>query len=443
MNKKYISKYGVDAGSVHQTLSKYMLADGLEIVLDLEKSNGINIYDKRNDKWYLDFFTCFASLPIGFNHPSLLEESFIEHLGNTAINKPSNSDVYSEELATFVNTFFRIAVPKEFKYSFFVSGGGLAVENALKVAFDWKVRKNIAQGKGKKGSKIIHFKQAFHGRTGYTMSLTNTSPDKVMYFPQFDWPRIDNPKIHSEDEMPVEQREALAISQIEKAFADNPDDIAGIILEPIQGEGGDNHFRKEFFESLRKIADEKEALLIFDEVQTGLGLTGSWWAFERIGVTPDIMAFGKKMQVCGIVVSSRIDEVEDHVFVKSSRINSTWGGNLVDMVRVTKYLEVIEENNYIGNAKKQGDYLLSRLEGLQSKYPNLVSKARGLGLFAAFDIGQNKRSDFLKRVCEDGVIILSCGAESVRFRPPVNITKEEIDKGLAIIDKAISTLSTF
>jgi L-lysine 6-transaminase len=440
MSNNYISKYDVQANEVHSTLSKFMLADGFEIVVDLEKSNGINIYDKKNDKWYLDFFTCFASLPIGFNHPSLTEKSFVECLGQVAVNKPSNSDVYTEELATFVKTFFKVAVPKEFKHSFFVSGGGLAVENALKVAFDWKVRKNIAAGKEEKGSKIIHFTEAFHGRTGYTMSLTNTSPDKVMYFPKFDWPRIDTPKIHSGGDLTVEQREALAISQIEKAFSDNPDDIAAIILEPIQGEGGDNHFRKEFFEALRKIADEKEALLIFDEVQTGLGLTGSWWAHERIGVTPDIMTFGKKMQVCGIIATDRIDEVEDHVFVKSSRINSTWGGNLVDMVRVTKYLEVIEENNYIENAKKQGDYLLSKLEEFQSKYPNLVTNARGLGLLAAFDVKNDKRDEFLKHVHANGVIILSCGETSVRFRPPINVTKDELDKGLTVIEKALSEL---
>ena len=154
------------------------------------------------------------------------------------------------------------------------------------------------------------------------MSLTNTDPTKVDLFPKVDWPRIDNPKVifpledHLDEVVAAEKK---AIAQIEKAIADDGDDIAAIILEPVQGEGGDNHFRKEFFQELRRICDENDIILIFDEVQTGVGITGKMWAHQNYGVEPDIFCFGKKTQVCGIAASDRLNEI-DSVFKVSSRI---------------------------------------------------------------------------------------------------------------------------
>src|SRR5690606_33482055 len=147
-------------------------------------------------------------------------------------------------------------IPEELPYAFFVSGGALAVENALKVAFDWKVRKNFQKGyRTERGHKALHLEKSFHGRSGYTMSLTNTDPNKVAFFPKFDWPRIISPHCNGpEDEATIEERERLAIAQAKLHFQQNPDDIAAIILEPIQGEGGDNHFRPSFLQALRDLA---------------------------------------------------------------------------------------------------------------------------------------------------------------------------------------------
>src|SRR3989339_123068 len=193
------------------------------------------------------------------------------------------------------------------------------------------------------------------------MSLTNTDPAKIALYPKFDWPRITNPKINfplNENLEELIKIEDQAIDEIHMAIKYNRDDIALIIIEPIQGEGGDNFFRKEFFMKLREIADENEILLMFDEVQTGLGMTGKLWAFEHL-VEPDIISFGKKVQVCGIMVNDRIDDISDNVFNKSSRINSTWGGNLTDMVRSEKNLQIIEEESLVENARIIGNYLLN------------------------------------------------------------------------------------
>jgi len=428
-------------------LSKHILIDGFDIIVDLKKSQGSYIYDARDDRKYLDFFTFFATLPVGLNHPGMLTPEFKERLVTASINKPSNSDFYTVEMAGFVDTFARVAMPESLPHLFLISGGALAVENALKTAFDWKVRMNFQQGYTKElGSQVIHFQQAFHGRTGYTLSLTNTADSrKTQYFPKFNWPRVLNPKVsfplNEQNLKKVEKAEQTSIQQIKRSIRDNPDDIAAIIIEPIQGEGGDNHFRAEFFKELRTIADENDILLIFDEVQSGLGVSGKMWAYQHFGVEPDIVAFGKKTQVCGIMAGRKIDRVDHNVFQESSRINSTWGANLVDMVRSQRYLEIIEEENLVDNAATVGNYFQSQLLNLQEKYPNMISNVRGKGLFIAFDLPADFiRDKFMIEARKKGMLVLKCGEKSIRFRPSLNVTNDIVDEAIDIANSTLVSL---
>ncbi|MDZ7715754.1 MAG: L-lysine 6-transaminase [Balneolaceae bacterium] len=430
----------VNPQQVHKILDKHILTDGYDLVLDLEKSEGIYLYDSKSGNRYLDFFTFFASNPLGMNHPRLANEEFIQKIGKAAVNKPSNSDVYTEAMAEFVDHFDRVGIPDYMPYSFFVSGGALAVENALKVAFDWKVQKNFQKGyRQEKGHKVLHFEKAFHGRSGYTMSLTNTKPGKVKYFPKFDWPRVVNPVMkYPETKEHIRQAEMMeqkAIAQAERYFEMYKDDIACIIIEPIQGEGGDNHFRLEFHQALRDLADKHEALLIYDEVQTGVGLTGKFWAHEHY-VKPDILAFGKKAQVCGILSNTRVDDIETNCFHVSSRINSTWGGNLVDMVRFGRILQVIEEENLVENAASVGGYLQEKIIALSEEFEHFTNP-RGKGLFCAIDLPDAHARDAVVKECfNHNLMILSCGERSIRFRPPLTVQKDHIDEGIEIIKKA-------
>jgi len=432
----------VSPKDVFPTLSKHMLLDGFDVVVDLKKSQGSYIVDARTGKRYLDFFTFVASSPIGLNHPRLTSPEFQERLAATAVNKPSNSDIFTVEQAEFLETFERVAMPAELSHAFFVDGGSLAVENALKAAFDWKIRKNFSKGyTEERGRQIIHFKECFHGRSGYTLSMTNTDPVKTDLFPKFAWPRVLSPAVrfplNDEHLARVRRDEEESIRQIKEAFRIHRDDIAAIIIEPIQGEGGDNHFRLEFFRALRQLADENDVMLIFDEVQTGIGLTGKMWAFQHF-VQPDMIAFGKKMQVCGFLCSRRIDEVADNVFKVPSRINSTWGGNLVDMVRSQRYLEVIEEEHLVENARVVGEYLVSRLTDLSTEFSSFVTNPRGRGLFAAFDLGTTEIRNKVREKCfQKGLLVLPSGVRSIRFRPPLNVTREQIDDGIEIIRQSL------
>lgn len=432
----------IDYNNAKETIGSRMLADGMDLIIDLDKSHGSWLVDGRNGREYLDLFSMFASMSVGYNHPYILKNN--DRLLRSVINKPTNSDIYTMEMAEFVETMGKIAQPDYLPHSFYVEGGALGVENALKTAFDWKVQKNMSKGIKGKGNQIIHLSECFHGRTGYTLSLTD-SPDKrkTKYFPKFKWPRVINPKIqfpmNAENLENVISLEEQSIRQVKDAIYDNQDDIAALIVEPIQGEGGDNHFRGEYLQALRELALENEFLLIFDEVQTGIGITGKMWAHQNFDeAIPDIIAFGKKTQCCGIFCGTRIDEVEDNVFNISSRLNSTWGGNLADMVRFTLYLEIIENEGLVEKAAESGAYLLKHLENLQNDYYPLVSNARGRGLFCAFDLPDGDvRDSVVNNIMDEGAVILGSGVRSIRFRPHLNISRNEIDQGISMIKNSL------
>lgn len=434
----------VTPDEVINTIRNHLIGDGFEFVLDLEGSRGSWIRDQLSGRELLDFYSCFASNPLGFNHAKMNNDTTIQQLIPSAVNNITNSDLFTVQKAEFVKTFYEKAAPPKMKYLFLIAGGALAVENALKASFDWKIQFNHTNGDTHgRGTKVLHLRQAFHGRTGYTMSLTNTDPVKTTGFPKFDWPRIDNPKVIFPDEGPNHEnllkREAKAIEQAKHAVLTHGIDIAACIVEPIQGEGGDNHFRGKFLHQLQTICNENEIMFIVDEIQTGMGITGSMWAYQHHKLEPDMLCFGKKSQVCGFICTDKIDTVEHHVFNTSSRINSTWGGNLIDMVRCKRFLEIIEEDKLIDNAAEMGNLLQSKLLSLQRKYPMLISNVRGKGLMCAFDMPTSvQRNNLRLKAFDEGMLILGCGDHSIRFRPTLTVTEDEILKGIEILDRTIS-----
>ncbi|WP_449062340.1 L-lysine 6-transaminase [Planomonospora algeriensis] len=421
---------------VHGRLARHLLVDGYRLVLDLERSRGSRLVDARTGRSYLDFYTFFASAPLGVN-PFDDDPEFLALLGRVAANKPANSDLYTAHLADFADTFTRVLGDPELPHLFFVEGGALAVENALKCAFDWKSRRNEANGRpAGLGTKVLHLTRAFHGRSGYTLSLTNTDPVKTDRFPTFGWPRVDVPAVHFGD---VEAAEERALAQARAAFERHPHDIACFIAEPIQGEGGDNHMRAEFLQAMERLCRTHDALFVLDEVQTGGGTTGTPWAYQQLGLHPDVVAFAKKVQVGGVMAGRRVDLVPDNVFRVSGRINSTWGGGLVDMVRSRRILEIVERDGLIPRAGALGEELLAMLLKIQAKFPERVGNARGRGLMCAFDLPSGADRDrVVARLREDeGVLVLPCGERSVRLRPALSVTREELQEGTAAIARVL------
>jgi len=427
---------------VPDILARSILLDTFDLVLDLKRSAGSYLVDARTGRRYLDMFTFVASSALGMNHPALAEDDgFRAELVEAALNKPSNPDVCSVALARFVEVFVRVLGDPALPHLFFVEGGALAVENALKVAFDWKSRHNEAHGIDPAlGTRVLHLRGAFHGRSGYTLSLTNTKPVNVARFPKFDWPRIDAPYLRPGTD--VCALEAESLRQARAAFAEYPDDIACFVAEPIQGEGGDRHFRPQFFAAMRQLCDEHDALLIFDEVQTGCGLTGTPWAYQQLGAQPDVVAFGKKTQVCGVMAGGRVDEVADNVFAVKSRLNSTWGGNLTDMVRARRILEVIEAEDLVERAAERGRYLRARLDELADDFPELVSQPRGRGLMCAFSLPTTAvRDEVIRQLWHRAVVVLPTGTDGVRFRPALTVSPDDIDAAVAALRGALTAVT--
>jgi L-lysine 6-transaminase len=437
----------VHPDEVHERLGRHVLTDGFKLVLDPLDSQGSWIVDARTGEKFLDLYSFFASAPLGLNAPGMVDDpEFMTLLAQVAANKPANPDVYTTHYAEFVETFARVLGDPALPRLFFVEGGALAVENALKVAFDWKSRRNEAAGRSPElGTKVLHLRKAFHGRSGYTLSLTNTEPNKTARFPKFDWPRIDVPAVRFPLEAHLtetEEAERRSLAQARQAFEDNPHDIACFIAEPIQGEGGDNHMRPEFLQAMQALCHEYDALFVLDEVQTGVGMTGTTWAYQQLGLEPDIVAFAKKVQLGGIMAGRRVDLVPDNVLKISGRINSTWGGGLVDMVRSRRIMEIIERDDLVANAADVGAWFLNELRDLEARHTPVAANARGRGLMCAIDLSDGGvRDDVVRRLrTEEQVIALPCGERTVRFRPALSITRDELKFALRALDRVLADL---
>jgi len=432
---------------VHERLAEHMLVDGFPIVLDLAKSHGTRLVDARDSTEYLDFYTFFGSAPLGMNPPGLFDDPTTRsELVEAAANKPANAEVPTVQLAEFVTTFTRVLGDPALPHLFLIEGGALAVENALKCAFDWKSRRNEAAGRSPElGTRVLHLRHAFHGRSGYTLSLTNTDPVKTDRYPKFDWPRISSPAVRFPLEAhraEVEAAEELALAEAKAAFEAYPHDIACFVAEPIQCEGGDRHLRSDFLLAVQDLCHQYDALFVVDEVQTGAGATGTPWCYQQLGLAPDLVAFGKKVQLGGVMAGRRVDEVAENVFRTSGRIDSTWGGNLTDMLRSRRLLELVEQTGAMANAATVGQHLLARLVELEHAWPKVVSNARGRGFVAAIDLATRElRSSVLTMLwSEEHVIAFGCGERTLRLRPALSMTADEVDAGCDAMNRVVGRL---
>jgi L-lysine 6-transaminase len=421
--------------AVVDILSRHILVDGYHVVMDLEKSRGSYLFDARSGRPILDFFSNFATCPIGYNHPGMQDPEFRERLLQVALVKPANSDIYTSDYADFVETFTRLALPPSHAgHVFFVEGGAAGVENALKTAFDWKVRGVSRAATARREGP--HFREAFHGRTGYALSLTNTADArKTQYFPVLTGPASLSCRGSRDPDPARPPPPRGGRSEIRKACAESPGDIAAPILEPIRG-SGDNHFRPELFRRLRA-SPTSSSSSSFSTRSNGRRADRLVWCWQQFGVSRPLR-LGKKTQVCGFASNGRIDQV-DSVFKISSRINSTWGGNLADMVRCARYLEIIEEEGLVDNARTVGEHLLARLSEMAEEFPGVVSNVRGRGLFVALDLPDKATRDRVLAAClEHGLMALASGASALRFRPALTLSREEAEEGVRKLRRALA-----
>ncbi|TWF92648.1 L-lysine 6-transaminase [Saccharopolyspora dendranthemae] len=425
-------------------LKAQVTGDLMDIVVDLDAGSGCRLRDVRDGTEYLDLTMFFSSAPLGHGHPGLRTPEFEAELVRVGRVKPSNPDFATEEQARFAETFQRVVGIAELPLLFFIDGGTLAVENALKVAFDWKTKVNARRGVAVRGSRVMHLEKAFHGRSGYTLSLTNTDPSKIRDYPMFDWPRIPSPAIEPGERWDSDAllpEEVHALSAAEAALRRYGAEIACFVYEPVQGEGGDRHLRPQFLQAVQRMCVEHDVLTVADEVQTG-ALTGQAWAHQALGLEPDLVAFGKRLQVCGVMGGRRVLDVADNAFREPSRISSTWGGSLTDMVRATRILEVIEAEGLFPHSRAMGELLLAELRDLAAEFPALIHSPRGRGLMCAISFHDPAHRARALEIARDQhrTLFLPSGPDSLRARPPLSARPEEILDAVSALRKTLSSL---
>ncbi|BEL08265.1 L-lysine 6-transaminase [Actinoplanes sichuanensis] len=429
-------------------LRRHVTGDFYDLVISRRHSSGSWIVDDRTGRRYLDMVGFYASSAIGHNHPRLTEDAgFLAELQSLAGFKPSNPDFPTDVQARFTQTLLRVLGDPELPYLLYIDGGALAVENALKVAFDWKTRHNGRRGVAVAGWRVLHLERAFHGRSGYTLSLTNTDPAKTALYPAFDWPRIPSPAVNdtalwADPELTVDER--AAITAAEAAFRRHPDEIACFIAEPIQCEGGDRHLRPAFLLAMQELCHRHDALFVLDEVQTGCGVTGVPWLHQELGLAPDLVAFGKKTQVCGVMGGRRVLDEPLNAMRTPSRLSSTFGGNLIDMLRATRILEVIEEDRLMDAAATSGAHLLGRLREVAADFKGTVDDPRGRGLLCAVDLVDGALRDRVVEIAREkyDTLFVGAGERTLRFRPALTVTVAELDEAVDRMTTALSDALT-
>jgi 4-aminobutyrate aminotransferase len=361
---------------------------------------------------FLDFTSNIGSCPLGYSHPEILEVIKNYSSVEKGVHKIAGQDFYCEEHFDIARKL--LSISKNNSKVFFINSGAEAVENAIKVAY-----KKMGPLPG------ISCISDFHGRTLGALSFTLSKEVQKTNFPELPVKRI---KFCTDDSDPQ-------INQLESLLKEYR--VAFIITEIIQGEGGLNVASKLFIQHIRKLADEYKVPLIFDEVQSGMGRTGKWWAYEHYGVEPDIMTVAKALQVGATVYDKKYDPTEPGV------LSSTWGGgSRIDMAIGTKIIEIILKNNLLSNSQKIGNMLLKNFVDFVDN--NGLIDARGIGLMIGLEFDTKMTRDVIvNRLFKKGLLVLPAGMKSIRIMPPLIINEEEAAKGISLINDTINEYNKY
>lgn len=434
---------------------RYQDARTVHLYQDAKRSLGNYLVDVDGNV-ILDVYGHIAALPVGYNHPDLLAAWHDGRFDWAAGYRPALGIAPPAEWVDLVErTLMRIA-PKGLGKLVTVTTGSEAVENAIKAAFIRLARRRrggaaasdaelaasmLNAQPGVNAFKIVSFEGGFHGRSLGALSLTRSKPIHKLDIPAFDWPMIPFPALRfplADHAAENRAAEARSLEALEAVFAVHSEDVAAVIVEPIQGEGGDRHASASFFRELRRRTSERGVALILDEVQTGGGATGTLWAHEAFGLSepPDIVTFSKKMQLGGYYCRDEFAPAEPF------RIFNTFLGDPLRGAQLEVILEIIEKGRLLENVKATGAWLLTALEDLAIRYPALLSGARAQGTFAAIDAPDAAtQARLLAALRARGLEVGGSGARSVRFRPALVLLPRHAAEAMSILEDAAKALA--
>ncbi|PYH86529.1 4-aminobutyrate aminotransferase [Aspergillus uvarum CBS 121591] len=439
-----------------QKLDQVFDVRSLNMLADYYKSTGNYIAD-TDGNLLLDVYAQIASIPVGYNNPHLRKVAESPEMVNALINRPALGNFPSHDWADILNTGILKVAPKGLNQVFTALAGSDANETAYKAAFMYYRQRERGgaekefteeelqttmnnQSPGSPQLSIMSFKSAFHGRLFGSLSTTRSKPIHKLDIPAFDWPQAPFPSLkypleeHAAENAQEEQR---CLQEVERLIKEFHNPVAAVVVEPIQSEGGDNHASPAFFQGLRDITKRHNVLFIVDEVQTGVGATGKFWAHDHWNLTtpPDIVTFSKKAQTAGYYYGNPALRPN-----KPYRQFNTWMGDPARALIFRGITEEIERLNLVENTAITGDYLFAGLERLAKQYPEHLQNLRGKGqgTFIAWD--SPKRDEFLAKAKNVGVNIGGSGQSAVRLRPMLIFQKHHADILLESVEKIIKQL---
>lgn len=402
------------------------------VALDLARSRGSHLYDLKREESLLDLFGLYSSLPLGYNHPIFDEESFRDAILTAASVKVPNCEMQTPAGDEFAAAFTGHPAMAPFRHFHFACTGALGVEAAIKTAIDYRKSKI---------PRIIRFRESFHGINSYGVFLTDrfgSVAQRLHGFPADVMGKaLPNPVIrYDEGNRPVtdEGQTDDVLGEIRDTLRrDESRDVAGVLVEPIQCTAGDLYFDPRFLRGLRDICTEFDVPLIFDEVQTGFGGTGTMWYFEQCGFIPDIVVFGKKAQTSGMMVREQFGEI----FGNPLRLEVTWDGDLLDMIRSTYVMRAYERYGILQNVCARGQWLEERLRELP-----VIRNVRRAGLLIAFDFdSRGERDAYVRAMRDRKVMVLGTQERTVRWRPNLALTEEDARTAVSASVTALESLA--
>lgn len=381
---------------------KYIMKTYNRFDLEIVKGEGVYVYDE-NDKKYLDFTAGIAVNSLGYANKECID-SVIEQLNK--FNHCSNL-YYSRPQAEVAKILVENSC---FEKVFFCNSGAEATETMLKIA------RKFGKTKSENCSKIITMKNSFHGRTTGAITATGQLKYQKSFTPLL-------PEVYYAEFNNIESVKNLV-----------DENVCAIIVEPIQGEGGMRPATKEFLQGLRKLCDENNILLGFDEVQCGIGRTGKLFAYQVYGVEPDMTGLAKGL-AGGLPIGACVAKGVAASILEAGDHASTFGGNPVSCACAKAVLKALIEGDLLKNVEDTGEYLQSELEKLKSKY-NSIKGVRGCGLMIGLEF-EIEVKEILNKCLAQGLLLIAAGANIIRFVPPLIISKNNVDEAISILNEIL------